>query len=268
MTHLNETQLEDLLAGQPEPQAAQHAETCDACRARLDEARATRERLRSTFAGATASAALRARVQAAMGAEAALGRQPHRPHRPHVRILGLPVNRWSGLAAAAVLALAVLVPLAMQLAKPGTALATQEFAALHGRNLERHAAGSMFASEQPGAIAEHLKGRLGFAPAMPADTETAAVCACCVQSFKGNAAATYLVRTPQGVLSVVVIRDPPDALGLPDRHERGGKTYWSDTSAACRVAAVRLGEHTYCAVGQVPVESLVDVLAKLALPEE
>lgn len=265
MTHLNETQLEDLLAGQPEPQAARHAEACDACRACLDEARATRERLRSTFAGVTASAALRARVQAAMGAEAALGRQPH---RPHMRVFGLPVNRWSGLAAAAVLALAVLVPLAMQLAKPETALATQEFAALHGRNLERHAAGSMFASEQPGAIAEHLKGRLGFAPAMPADTETAAVCACCVQSFKGDAAATYLVRTQQGVLSVIVIRDPPDALGLPDRHERGGKTYWSDASAACRVAAVRLGEHTYCAVGRVPVESLVDVLAKLSPPEQ
>lgn len=77
---------------------------------------------------------------------------------------------------------------------------------------------------------------------------------------------SYVIETPEGVMSVVVVTDRPESLGMAQRFRHGPHTFWKSSFARCEMVSVRLGQLIYCAVGEVSHVYLTELLAKL-LPE-
>jgi len=167
------------------------------------------------------------------------------------------------LAAAAAI-LVVALPLALYFAGPPSAQAAQqELIAIHRLNLaDGH---GFFSEDEPAKLAAYLKDKLGFVPALPKLNQGIAIRGCCVTHFRGQIVGSYVVNTPRGLISIIVVRDRPDALGMKTRLDRAGRAIWTGAFATNSLAAARMGEFTYCAVGEVPVDSLVDLLAELVL---
>ncbi len=67
-------------------------------------------------------------------------------------------------------------------------------------------------------------------------------------------------------MSVVVVTDKPETLGMGDKFERQGRVFWKSSFAKCDMVTVRLGDYSYCAVGEVSHEYLTDLLNRL-IPE-
>ena len=86
---------------------------------------------------------------------------------------------------------------------------------------------------------------------------------CCITHFRDKPVGSYVVDTPRGVISVIVVTDTPKALGMKEELYQGGHTYWGESFAKCQMMAVRIGANTYCAVGEVPRHLLTDLLVQL-----
>lgn len=260
MTHLTDEELESLVRGEAAEPA--HLAACADCRARLAEHRALAARLRSVFDSVHAGETLAERIRQQVVAAAA---QPvrHPSAHPARRSPMHPLRRamWASMAAAAaVLILAVPVILHLTAANSVVA-ASAELVRIHTHNLSAH--GAMVADADPARLAEHLKTQLGFQPAAPRLGQGMAMRGCCVAHFKGEAVGSYVVETPVGPLSIIVVPQMPEALGMKVLPQAGGRAVWADSFAMNNMAAVRLGDYTYCAVGQVPRETLVRILAGL-----
>ena len=65
--------------------------------------------------------------------------------------------------------------------------------------------------------------------------------------------------------AIVVVGDGPGRLGLKDKIERNGQTFFHGVSGCCTLVAVRRGEYTYCAVAMsnLGTDKLVDLLGRL-----
>jgi len=251
MTHLAGEQFEDVVQGRaPEPA---HLAECPACRERLAEQRAIRDRLRSSFASVHADAALAERVRRA-GEE--------RLARP-LRIHQLSRTAWATLAAAAA-AVILAIPAILYLTAPNLASAAQaELVKIHTGNL---AAGHEFFTEaDPAKLADYLKTQLGFEPAAPRLGQGMAIRGCCLAHFKGEHVGSYVVDTPRGPISIIVVPQAPEALRMTEKFESGGRTFWSGSFARNSMVAVRIGGYTYCAVGEVPRDLLTRILLNLGL---
>jgi anti-sigma factor RsiW len=247
MTHLTDEQLEDLVQGRAAEPA--HLAECPACRDRLSAHRAVRDRLRAAMTSVRADEALAARIRRSI------------PERPAARRLRLPRIAWASLAAAAVLVAAISV--LVYLTAPNSAQA--ELVRIHEANLSTPV--GFHASDDPAELAQYLKTELGFEPAAPRLGQGMAMRGCCVAHFKGGAVGSYVVKTPRGSLSIIVVPQTPAQLGMDHAFQAGGKACWSDTFATNNMVAVRLGDYTYCAVGEVPQETLTQILLALGLGE-
>jgi hypothetical protein len=88
---------------------------------------------------------------------------------------------------------------------------------------------------------------------------------CCIAHFRGRIVGSYVVDTDRGVISIIVVTDHPEALGMARKDLRSGGTYHVDSYARCNLASTRFSGRTYCAVGELTVDHdyLCNLLATL-----
>ena len=257
MNHLTEEQFEDIIQGLlPEPE---HLADCDRCRELLAEKAAIAERLRSAFASVKPDEQLANNIRAQLTHEALPKRVQFVKWLSNIRFKRI---AWP-TAAAAVLVMAVI--LGVYVISPSSAMAAQaELVKIHEHNLS---AEHEFHSEaDPEKLAEYFKSKLGFSPSMPVPSQGIALRGCCVRHFRGQVVGSYVVDTPQGVMSIVVVTDKPESLGMGGKFERQGRVFWKSSFAKCDMVTVRLGDYSYCAVGEISHEYLTDLLNRL-IPE-
>jgi len=259
MNHLTDEQFEDILHGNTN--VPEHVERCARCRARLDEKRAVARRVHQAFSSIQAPPGLADRIRAGIAASAKADATPER-----ARIIPLYLHRhlWSGLGAvAAVLVLAVSIGLFVGTGSQANA-AQVALTEIHHLNLD--ALGQLVNEQDPNALCAYMEGQVGHCPAMPHAGSGMNTCGCCVRQFQGQQVASYVVQAKDAPVSVIVVPESPEDLGLTPRAKTAAmRDIWQGKHACCNIACVRRGEYSYCAVGQVTQKELATVLN--ALPE-
>jgi hypothetical protein len=257
MNHLTDEQFENIMQG--EDIDLTHLKQCRDCQNRLAEKQAIAARLRSAFSSTRASSNLADRIQRGIDATAGITM----PVQPAERTWLSRRSRqfWPALAAAAAI-LIVLVPLSLYFGTPSAARAAQaELVKIHNHNLSP---GHEFYSEaEPEKLAEYFKSKLGFNPRLPESGRGLSLRGCCVRHFRGKIVGSYVVETPEGVMSVVVVTDKPESLGIKSKFKKDQYTYWKSSFAKCDMVSVRIGDYSYCAVGEISHEYLTELLSRL-----
>lgn len=247
MSHLSKENIEDILQGRmPEPD---HVRECHDCRASLEEARALAARLHSAFGSLHAGSGLLAGIRAAT------------IEKPSVKPIRIHTYRrwWSSVAAAAVILLCM-VPIGLFMKTSSQVRASQgALSGIHHQGLEHP--DRFFHAGDPNHMADHLEKLTGQRPVMVCTAKGLVVVGCCTCTFMGREVATYMVTAKAGPISIVVLPESPADVGLEHDETLG---MWTATSRCCRLAAIQLGDCTYCAVGDVPHAALAEVLAQLA----
>ena len=259
MNHITDEQFEDILQGEETDLA--HLRQCQDCRDRLAEKKAIAERLRSAFGSVQAGPELADRISHKLNTTitAAMSDKP-------VKRVSLSRHRrqlWPAFAAAATI-LIVLVPLSLYFAAPSAAKAAQaELVGIHQENLGPDR--EFFSDAEPEKLAEYFKSELGFSPALPCTGHRMAIRGCCVAHFRERIVGSYVVDTPQGVISIIVVTDTPKSIGMSRMLERtrSGQTYWKASFARCSMVTVRLGDYSYCAVGEISHKYLLELISRL-----
>jgi anti-sigma factor RsiW len=255
MSHLTQEQFEDILQGREA--IPEHVAQCPDCRARLEEKRALARRVRGAFSSIQAGPDLINRIRADIAAG-----QPAAAAMIQPRIVPLHFHRhiWSALAAAAVILIAVasiafFINTGSRIKAAQTALVEIHHANLI--SLEQPANG-----HDPNELSMFVRNSVGYSPVMPCT----GACGCSVREFCGRQVASYVVKGPNAPVSVIVVRQSPKALGMtPAKDEAAAKrTVWQAACGNCNMASVRIGERSYCAVGQVTQEELASVLNALS----
>lgn len=259
MSHLTDEEFEDLLQGQES--GRDHLDRCRRCQDRLAEKRALAMRLRDAFASVTPEADLSQRIRSGIG----LGTDRGQSAKPGPDVAKLPRHQrrvWTkGLSAvAAVLLVAIVLALSWP---PSAAQATQStLADIHALNLlvGEH---EFWEDTDPEKLTALYGEVLGVNPYLPPVTETFKLCSCCVKrSITEHVVGSYVVGTAEGVMTVAIVRPSPESLGK-GRAGPGGRIYYEAQQGECRMVAVRIGDYTYSAVGQVDHSHLRALLAQL-----
>jgi hypothetical protein len=248
MTHLTDEQFEDVMLNRTPPR---HLLECRICADRLQEKQALAERLRRSLSGVQAGEHLAEQVKRKLRIRVQPAESPCRKHR------GIHPRLW--MAAAAAFAV---IPLFTMLFAPSSAIAAKaELIQIHNLNIDPDH--TFFSESDPVKLAAFFKRNLGFKPLMPATGMGLSLRGCCVQRFRGKEIGSYAVDTPNGIISIVVVPDTPADLGMKDfflmNGYRSGKSVFADNS----MVAVRIGNYTYCAIGQVSHNFLTSVLTQL-----
>ena len=238
-----------------------HLRQCQNCRDRLAEKKAIAQRLRSAFGSMQASPDLADRIRRQLGATAT----PATTDQPVQRVSPSRHRwqRWPAFAAAAAILIA-LVPLSMYFGTPSAARAARaELVGIHQENLGPDR--EFFSDAEPEKLAEYFKSELGFSPAFPCTGHGMAIRGCCVAHFRERIAGSYVVDTPQGVISIIVVTDTPRSIGMSRMRERtrAGQTCWKASFARCSMVTVRLGDYSYCAVGEISHKYLLELISRL-----
>ena len=253
MKHLSDEQLEALLDGDEAGDA--HLRECDECRRRLSNMRAVRDRLRAAFSSVAPPPGLEDRIRRLP--RIAEGRTT--PAKPRLRAPMYLIEIWPALpAAAAVLVVGVIVLVWVLTQAPTATAATAELVRIHDANVS--AAGGFHKESDPEKVLAYMADHGCSDAAKPSPCKCASLVGCNVADFRGHKAATYCVDTPTGKVSIVVVRETPDELGLSAFGNRNGLDVRSGTYERTNVAATRAGHLTYCAVGALSREALADVL--------
>ena len=257
MTHLTDEQLDERLDGSAE--RPEHLADCSLCRQRLADRRALRDRLHAAMASVQPPADLADRIRHRLDTVSAPAKA-RLSFRQYVRNHHL---FWPAVAAAAVVLAAV--PVLVHLAAPPRASAAEaELYRIHQDGLRPGP--HVYASSDPAALAAYLKGKLGFDAATPRPNAGMALRACCVAHFRNTPAGTYVVDTDRGIISVIVVTQTTDELGMDGWIDRPGRRYVTGSFATSNMAAFRRGNYTYCAVGEVSKDYLADLLDQLIPP--
>lgn len=261
MNHLTDEQFEDILRGADT--GLEHLRQCPPCQNRLDEKRAIARKLQKAFRSVRPGPALenRIRLQLASGTAARKAAQSAR----YAGSRSLRHRIWPALAAAAAI-LVIAIPLSLYFGAPSQAQAAQaQLVRIHEHNLSPNH--EFFQESEPQKLAAYFKDKLGFNPRLPTPGRGLALRGCCVRHFRGSIVGSYVVDTPAGVMSIVVVTDTPESLGITGKFARGPYTYWKSSFAKCDMVSVRIGGYTYCAVGEISHEYLTELLTRL-LPGE
>ncbi len=263
MSHLTEEQFEDLL--RDVAHVPEHVGGCPLCQARFDEKYAIVQRVRQASFSIQAPAVLADRIRAGV---AALGEPAAAQGR--VRLIPSCIRRhlWSGLAAvAALLVLAVPIGFYVSTGAPANA-APVALAEIHHANLD--SLGQLVRSDDPSALREYLENQVGHSPILLDRGSGLNLCGCCVRRFQGQTVASYVVKRNNTPISVIAVPQPPEALGMAlTKHQTAaGRDVWQARHRCCNIAAIRIGEYSYCAVGQVAQEELAVLLNALPGPAE
>ncbi len=259
--HLNDEQFEEALAGAEIH--AEHLSACADCRRRLQAHRDMRGRLQRAFSSAAAPADMAGRVRGGMATLSVAMQSTRRSGLPATR-----VTRWMPALAAAAAGLILAVPLIVVSLSTSDIQAAQQLAQIHQANLARmnmNDPNQFYAQDDPAKLAAYFKDKLHFTPAMPRLEEGLEMRGCCKSHFDHGIVGSYVVQTPSGYTSIVVVGDGPGRLGLKDKIERNGQTFFHGVSGCCTLVAVRRGEYTYCAVAMsnLGTDKLVDLLGRL-----
>lgn len=257
MDHLTDEQLE--LAMQDLKSAPCHLAECRICSDRLLEKQALADRLRSAFSGVHASSELAEQVTRRIRVRASTGKHSlQSPGKAHSQF-----KPWWIAAAAA----AAVIPLAILFMAPSSAMAAKaELAQIHAMNLDPN---HTFVSDaDPARLAGYFKRNLGFNPIIPKTGQGLSLRGCCLQYFKGRQTGSYVVDTPNGIMSVIVVQEMPGDLGMNARFEAEGTTFYKSAFAQNNMVCVRIGVYTYCAVGEVSHEYLTSLLSQLLADTE
>ncbi len=254
MNHFSDEQFEDIMQG--EDIDLTHLRQCRDCQNRLAEKQAVAARLRSAFSsvqpGQNLAKKIRSRINAT--AEVTMTFQRTWLNRRSRQL-------WPVLAAAAAI-LIVLVPLSLYFGAPSAANAAQaELVKIHEHNLSPDH--EFYGEAEPEKLAEYFKSKLGFDLRLPEPGHGMALRGCCVRHFRGQVVGSYVVDTPEGVMSVVVVTDKPESLGITGKFKKGPHTYWKSSFAKCDMVSVRIGDYSYCAVGEISHEYLTELLSRL-----
>ena len=251
MDHLTQEQIEQVLQGELDADA--HLQSCPDCRQRVVEARAIQRRLRGAFSTLQTSDNLAERIRISVHQASTQTASPKRFVFPR-RVL-------SRIAAAAVLLLLVL-PGALYLTTGNRAEARQmELMQIHHRNLAGD--NDFIRCSDPNTPKEHfLKcpsrtvGKDQVGAHLP-------VYGCCVRTYGGEEVPTYVVKTPEGLVTVLTLDESPQWLGMhrAPQLSQPGSVIWTAVCECCNMAARRIGDKTYYAMGQVSHASLAPILA-------
>ncbi len=259
MNHITDKQFEDVLQGKETDLT--HLRQCQKCRDRFAEKEAIAQRLRSAFGSMQASPDLADRIRHKLSTTAT----PAATDRP-VRRVSASRHRWQlwpAFAAAATILIA-LVPLSMYFGTPSAARAAQaELVGIHHENLGPDR--EFFSDTEPEKLAQYFKSELGFSPALPCTSHGMAIRGCCVAHFRERIVGSYVVDTPQGVISIIVVTDTPKSIGMSRMLERtrSGQTCWKASFARCSMVTVRLGDYSYCAVAEISHKYLLELISRL-----
>jgi len=258
MSHLTDEQFEEILGGTAPADA--HLDACPACRRRLADHRAIRGRLREAFASVEAGDGLAERIRAAVRAEA-----PAPSPRARTVARPAPWRRWPALAAAAMIVLAIGAA-TLVVTSPEAHAAQRTLAEIH----QAAASGEVqfHTTADTTELAEYFRDKLGFTPALPRLGQGMAIRGCCKAHFRGGIVGSYVVDTPKGVISIIVVNDMPASMGMTRRAATGGQEIWAGAFARNQMAAARLNDRSYCAVGEVPWPFLADLLTGLVPHDE
>ena len=262
MNHLTNEQFEDIMQGNDIDLT--HLNQCRDCRDSLVEKQAIAARLRSSFASVKADKGLADRIrdrinQSSKTTETAKSIQHTWTTQLHHKV-------WPALATAAAI-FVVLVPLSMYVLTPSTASAAQaELVMIHQQNLGPHR--EFYNDADPKKLAEYFRDKLGFTPAFPCTGQGMKIRGCCVVHFKGQIVGSYVVDTPRGIISIIVVTDTPRQMGMTHMPEKKGyeQSLWKSSYAQCNMVIVRLDGYSYCAVGEISKIShkyLKDLLNRL-----
>ncbi|MHC4150195.1 MAG: hypothetical protein ACYSR5_12015 [Planctomycetota bacterium] len=259
MNHLTDEQLEEIMLS--ESPGSEHLADCAQCKERLAEKEALANRLRSAFAAVKGSEELaeqiRRQVNRHSSATKLQASGPLLRIRSHWR-------RWLVIGSVAA-ALAIAGPIVFYFTTSSpVAAARAELVQIHEDNVfGRHASHEFHSETDPDKLAQYFKDKLGFTPYMPLLDQGTALRGCCVRHFRGQIAGSYVVDTPGGVMSIVVVTDPAESFGTGGRFERDGYVFWKSSFAMCDMVTVRLGDYSYCAVGETSHEYLTELLSRL-----
>lgn len=257
MTHLTHEQIEHAL---DEPDALPHARECPRCSTHLADAQAVRARLKSAADALPVPDGLHRRVQAALANHRAATLAPATKTPSAI----FRFRRWvqPSLAAAAAL-LIVAIPLSVYFsATPQAGAAGTELVAIHEANMVPSGANPIVSAE-PAQLAEFFRNQLGFVPAVPKMGQGMSVKRCGLGKFKGDMVGSYVVATPVGCVSIIVVKTHPQNMGLQPAQFCTGLDLWEGSIGKNNLAAAKLGDLWYCAVGQVPQKTLDDLLRLL-----
>ena len=255
MTHLTEEQFERIMqSGETQDT---HLGSCQLCRSRLAEKRALAARLKNAFANVIAGDELADRIRDSLPADTSPGRA--RLVRAHRR-------QWA-IAAAAVAAMVIIAPLVMHMLTPSSAVAAQKaLVRIHRHNLSQE--NGFFAAAEPEKLADYFRENLGFNPRLPKPGQGLAIRGCCVRHFQDGIVGSYVVGTPQGIMSIVIVTDRPETLGISTQFAHGRYVFWKSSFASNNMVSARLGEYSYCAVGEMSHRYLSELLARLIVAED
>lgn len=259
MNHLTEEQFEDIMQARlPEPE---HLADCSRCKEVLAGKRAIASRMRRAFASVTPDKQLADNILMQLASKKAV---PERSWLAKKWPRNIRFQRivWPA-AAAAVLVITVI--LGVYVINPPSAMAARaELVKIHRQNLsDNH---EFYSEANVEKLAGYFRDKLNFSPSMPVPGEGMAIRGCCVRHFRGRIVGSYVVDTPQGVISVIVVTDKPESLGMGEKFEYQGRPFWKSSFAKCGMVTVRLGNYSYCAVGEVSHEYLTQLLSRL-MPE-
>ncbi len=253
MSHLTEEQFESILQGRTHP--SNHLQECEVCSNKLAEKRAITTRLRSAFSDVQASDELTEQIKKRLSAQVHRSVSPPKAvHRTRVLF-----PQWRYWAAAAAI---IVIPLIVMLSAPSQAMAAKaELAKIHAHNLDPDH--SFFSESDPQKLANYFKRSLGFNPLMPQAGQGLALRGCCVKHFRGKETGSYVVDTPEGVMSIIVLTETLDDLGMDEKFERNSYAFGKTTFADNNMVSARIGHYTYCAVGEISCEYLTNLLVQL-----
>ena len=255
MSHLSEEQFEQILQGSEV--FNDHLDECDICLNILAEKKALKERMSSAFSNIKPSADLANRIRQSIS-------HKQKPQKTLIfKIQQELRSHWKAVTAAttAIAAMLILAPLVLYTSPPTANAAQAALVEIHEHNIS---GGQEFHSEaDPEKLAAYFKDNLGFDILMPESEQGMALRGCCVRHFQGQVAGSYVVDTSEGVISVIVVTDTPKSMGISDKSQKDGRMYWKSHFANNDMVLVRIGEYSYCAVGEISHEYLTDLLSRL-----
>jgi anti-sigma factor RsiW len=258
MKHLTDMELEEFMRiDNPD---SEHLRQCKLCRSRLDEKRALASRVQSAFASVKSPAALAERIRADLQLDMKRAQRPlHFSNSVNVFL------RRFALPTAAAAAIGLVFLIGVYTLKPSAAEAARaELVDIHTKNIAGNH--EFYTASDPAKLAAYFKDKLDFVPNMPAPGKGMALRGCCVRHFKDQVVGSYVVDTPQGVMSIVVVTDQPQSMGMVVDKPHNGYTFWRGDFATSNMVTVRLGQYSYCAVGEISHDYLLDLLTRV-LPD-
>ncbi len=250
-------QLEELVEGEADTSEVDN----DRIRMAVEGHRALRRRIRGAFESQRPGIGLFVRVQSTVSAAGAAS------PREHGEVV-LRFPRWGVVASAAAMVLMVLSAVYLLAPDPQAPVSAGQgkiaqavLAHIHTETSSHPTHPSSDWSDVRGYLAEQT----GIRPRKVSGSSLQLVGGSRTE-FMGEAAASYVFQTPEGPLTVVVMRTSPEKLNFDHCRRIHAGQFWACGFRDSRMVAVRVGDLTYCAIGKFDHDRLSELLRPLLTP--